>query len=188
MRDIPADEALKYISEVKDSVDQEWLRKELRQIESYTPPKDKTKLSFIGYAERFHPLAFLIHQVNKQIQSFGSSQNVTEEMMRLAHLGESLSILRQSGTEQLDSKIRNLTVSSELFEKTVYELQVAAAYTRANHKVAFIQEKPDEAIQTADMLIDDQVEVECKKKDQLSKEIGGTTSIGNSSSEKPPLS
>jgi hypothetical protein len=169
VRDISTDEALKYISKVKDSVDQEWLRKELQQIESYTPPKDKTKLSFIGYAERFHPLAFLIHQVDKQIQSLGSSQNVTEEMMRLAHLGESLSILRQSDTEQLNSKIRNLTVSPELFDKTVYELQVAAAYTRANHKIVFIEEKPEEAIQTPDMLIDDQVEVECKKKDQLSK-------------------
>ena len=39
MRDIPANIALKYASEIEDMIDQEWLSKELHEIESYTPPR-----------------------------------------------------------------------------------------------------------------------------------------------------
>ncbi len=157
------------MSEVKGVIDRDWLSSELQKIKSYAPPKDKTRLTFVDYTDRYHPLAVLIHQVDKQLEVSGANENVTEEMMRLAHLGESLSILRQNSVKRLDCKIRNLTVSSELFEKTVYELQVASAYARANYKVAFLKEKPDEKIKTAEMEIDEQVEVECKQKDKLSQ-------------------
>jgi len=153
------------MSEVKDVINREWLNKELQKIESYAPPKDKTKLSFIGYTDQYHPLAFLIHQVEKQLKAPGANENATEEMLRLTQLGENLSILRQNSTQRLDHETCNLSASLESYEKTVYELQVAAAYARAKHKVAFLEEKPSEQIQTPDLLIDDRVEVECKKKD-----------------------
>ena len=90
-------------------------------------------------------------------------------MVRLTNLGENLSILHKNNVMGLDGKIRSLIASRELYEKTVYELQVAAAYAKANHQVAFLEEKPVEQIQTPDMIIDEQVEVECKKKDRLSE-------------------
>lgn len=166
MRDIPFETAIAYISQLKDVIDQNWLSGELERIASYKPPKDKPKLSFIDYTVRFHPLAFLIYQVDNQLKSF-RDETVTEEILRLSHIGESISILLHGKTERLGDKIRNLTSSSEQFEKTVYELQVAAAYSRAGHKVAFSEEKAAEAMKTPDMLIDEQVEIECKKKDKL---------------------
>jgi len=163
---MPFATAVEHISLVKKVIDQDWLSKELERISSYAPPEDRTKLSFIDYSQQFHPLAFLIHQVDRQLQSSGD-ENVTEEILRLSHIGDSLSVLLDKNTERLSDKIRDLTSAPELFEKTIYEMQVASAYARADHKVAFLEERPVEEIQTPDLLIDGRLEAECKRKDRL---------------------
>jgi len=60
---------VKYITLVKQVVGNAWLFKELEKINSYKPPKKLRKLSFIDYTEKFHPLAFLIYQADKQLKT-----------------------------------------------------------------------------------------------------------------------
>jgi hypothetical protein len=78
-----------------------------------------------------------------------------------------LSLLRQCAG--IEKKISNLTSSSELFEKTVYEMRVAAAFLEDGHVVEFVETASEEGRQTPDLLVDDAVEVECTKKDAFTK-------------------
>jgi len=121
---------------VKELVGGAWLSKELQKINSYKPPKKKRKLSFIDYTEKFHPLAFLIYQADKQLKSCAEKKffEVSEEILRLSYLGGNLFILKEQNTKGLDDKTQDLTSSGKkLFDKTTYEIEVAAAYARKGY-------------------------------------------------------
>lgn len=158
---------------VKELVGEAWLSEELEKISSYKPPKKLRKLSFIDYTEKFHPLAFLIYQADKQLKSCVEKKffEVSEEILRLSLLGENLFVLKNQNTKGLDKKIRDLTSPDKvLFDKTTYEIEVAAAYTKKGYPIEFVETKSEEGIKTPDILIDfkEGVEVECKKKDRKS--------------------
>jgi len=118
LRDVSFDNCVKYIQLVKDLVDGAWLSQELLKIRSYQPPKHLRRLSFIDYTKKFHPLAFLIHQANRQLELLtdGEYFRPTQEFLRLSYLGENLSILRDKKTKGIDDKIEELTSPS--FDKT----------------------------------------------------------------------
>lgn len=169
MRDIGFEDSLKYIALVKKMVGNAWISKEFKKINSYKSPKNKSKLSFIDYTDKFHPLAFLIYQVDKQLKFCAEKKffEVSEEITRLSYLGESLSTLQNKGIKGLDNKIKALTSSDKaLFDKTVYEIQVAAIYAKNNASVEFIETESNKSRRTPDILIADEVEIECKKKDR----------------------
>jgi hypothetical protein len=171
MREIEPDNCIKYMALVRRSVSSDWLSKELEKIGSYTPPKKLSKLSFIDYTEKFHPLAFLIYQTDKQLKSCAEKRlfEVSEAILRLSYLGENLFILKEQKVQGMDNKIQDLISSDkELFDKTVYEIEVAAAYTRKNCSVEFIETRSKEGAKTPDLLINKEVEIECKKKDRIS--------------------
>ena len=154
---------------VKELVGDAWLSKELQKINSYKPPKKKRKLSFIDYTENFHPLAFLIYQADKQLKSCVERKffEVSEEILRLSYLGENLFVLKRQSTKGLDNKIRDLISSDKkLFDKTTYEIEIAASYVRKDHSVEFVETKPKQGRKTPDLLLNNEVEVECKKKDR----------------------
>jgi hypothetical protein len=164
---------MKYIAVVKEQVGDAWLQKEFEKINSYKPTKKLRKLSFIDYAEKFHPLAFLIYQADKQLRSCIEKKffEVSEEILRLSYLGENLFILESQNTKGLDKKIHDLISSKKvLFDKTIYEIEIAAAYIRIGNPVEFIETRSEEGIKTPDIFIDfkNGVEVECKKKDSKS--------------------
>ena len=173
MREINFENCIKYIMLVKqlvgDVVGNAWLSKELEKIYSYKPPKKLRKLSFIDYTERFHPLAFLIYQTDKQLKTCVEKKffEVSEQILRLSYLGENLFVLKNQNTKGLDGKIRDLTSSDKaLFDKTTYEIEVAAAYARKGYSVEFVETKSKEREKTPDLLVNKEVEVECKKKDR----------------------
>lgn len=171
MREMNFDDCIKYMALVKELVDRAWLSEELGKISSYPPPKKPRKLSFIGYTESFHPLAFLIHQADRQLKYCveKKSFDVSEEILRLSYIGENLFTLKNWKTRGLDKKIRDLTSSDKgLFDKTTYEIQVAAAYARKGYSVEFVETRPEDEIRTPDILISfgNGIEVECKKKDR----------------------
>lgn len=170
MREINFEGCIKYISLIKKIVDISWLSKELEKINSYKPPKRLRKLSFIDYAEKFHPLAFLIYQADKQLKSCAEKKffEVSEEILRLSYLGENLFVLKgQNKKSFLDNKIRDLTSpDKKLFDKTTYEIEVATAYARKGYSIEFVETKSKEGRKTPDLLINNEVEVECKKKDR----------------------
>lgn len=158
---------------VKGLVGSAWLSENLGKINAYKPPRKKRKLSFIDYTEKFHPLAFLIYQADKQLKSCLEKKffEVSEEILRLSYLGENLFILKNQNTKGLDKKIRDLTSSDKaLFDKTTYEIEVAATYAKKGYPVEFVETRSEEGIKTPDILISFQngVEVECKKKDRES--------------------
>jgi len=171
MREINFEKCKKYMVLVKDLVDDVWISKELEKINSYKPPKKKRKLSFIGYTEKFRPLALLIYRADKQLKSCieKKSFQVSEEIMRLSYLGENLFILKDQNTKDLDKKILDLTSSDKaLCEPTTYEIEVAAKYAKKGYAVEFVETRSEEGLKTPDILIDfkNGVEVECKKKDR----------------------
>jgi len=83
MRQINVTDCLNNIQSVKNLIDKNWLSKEIDKINSYKPPKDLKKLSFIGYEGNFHPLAYLIHNATKQLISIAENKifNMTEQIL-----------------------------------------------------------------------------------------------------------
>ena len=170
MRERNFENCIKYIALIKRIVDISWLSKELEKINSYNPPNRLRKLSFIDYTEKFHPLAFLIYQADKQLKSCAEKKffEVSGEILRLSYLGENLFVLKGQNTKDfLDNKIQDLTSpDKKLFDKTTYEIEVATAYARKGYSVEFVETKSKEGRKTPDLLINNEVEVECKKKDR----------------------
>lgn len=169
MRDMDFATCMKSIALVKKIVGNDWITRELEKINSYKPPKNKDKLSFIDYIDKFHPLALLIYRADKQLRSCAEKKffEVSEEIVQLSYLGESLFILQDKGVKGFDNKIKDLVSSDKaLFDKTVYEVQVAAVYAKKNVLVEFIPTESDKGIKTPDLLIANEIEIECKKKDR----------------------
>lgn len=167
MREISFENCIKYISFVKEQIDDAWLIKEFEKINSYKPSKKLRKLTFIDYTEKFHPLAFIIYQAEKQLKSCIKKKffEVSEEILRLSYLGDNLFVLKNQNTKGLDKKILGL-ISSD-FDKTIYEIEIAASYTKEGYPVEFVETRSREGIKTPDIFIgfENGIEVECKKKD-----------------------
>lgn len=58
---------------------------------------------------------------------------------------------------------------ADQFKKIVFELDVATAFVKTSHKVKFVQVESENEKKTPDLLVDDKIEVECKKKERLTK-------------------
>jgi hypothetical protein len=57
-----------------------------------------------------------------------------------------------------------------LFDKTTFEIPIAAKHAKIGHSVKFIPSCSKEGKRSADLLIDNYIEIECKKKDYTSKQ------------------
>ena len=161
------EEIIDGIKSVKNSVNPQWLDHHLMKINSFKPPKGNVK--DMEYYRKFHPLAWLIHMSDKNINSIIQHQtkNLNQYPMKLSFLGHKISILIKNKTKGLKLKIQELTSDEDfsLFEKTFYEITVAASLVKLGHTVEFIKTDSKNKIQTPDLLIDSNIEVECTKKD-----------------------
>lgn len=159
------EEAEKHIKFLKNILDSSWLEKEFQSIKSYTPSgKDE------NYIVRFHPLAFLIYQADDHIEicKKDKSRLLTEEILRPAILGESIAFLKHNSVEGLENKIQDLMDNNQ-YDKTEFEVNIATILVRNGRQVKFIKTRSDEEEKTPDLMIDNQIEVECKKKDAKTK-------------------
>jgi hypothetical protein len=159
----------KYVGFVKELVGNKWLSQELKKIKLCAAPEKKRKLSFIGSTDKIHPLANLIYQADQTLEAYNQKglYQTSEQIFKLSCLGENLFILKEKGIRGLDEKVKELISSKkELYDKTNFEIQVAAAYTKEGHPVEFLETISDKKIKTHDVFIDFQkgIEVECKKK------------------------
>src|SRR5690606_21524267 len=94
----------------------------------------------------------------------------TEDIMKLVHLGRSISVLKEKNVNGLDERIKSLMSDNfNLCDKTTFELHVAATYCMSGHSVEFIDTHGGKFGSTPEMLIDNAIEVECKKKDARSE-------------------
>lgn len=135
--------------------------------------KAKTKFPHLNYDKEFHPLFYLLWKCEKYLEglSAGSLFRPTDEFTKLSSLGEDLTILHNSNTECLEDKIKDLmSPNYELFEKTTYEIHVAAKHKKIDHSVRFIPRDSGKGKRSADLSIDNLIETECKKKDHNSKQ------------------
>jgi hypothetical protein len=163
---------IKQVEFITSKIGEEWLLEQLQTIDSYKP-KHPSKLSFIGYAEtHFHPLALLIYQVNWQLRNAVENKffEVTEDILRLTFLSENIYFLSLNNTTNLDKKVKELMSSDkQMYDKTYYEIQVAAKYSNLGYQIEFVETQSDAGLKTPDLLVSESVEVECKKKNVHSK-------------------
>jgi hypothetical protein len=111
---------------------------------------------------RHHPLALQFDQVLTQVAE-GNQLNVTPALADLSRLAVSVRLLDQAGATGLDERLLRLQGDYDLFESTSFELNVAADFARNGHTVEFLPESTD-GDRTPDLVVDNAVEVECKKK------------------------
>lgn len=163
------DDSQKYLQLVKDNLDDEWLQSELQIIHDYYKTNKNTRV--LGNPEDiFNPLAYLIYQSENALDKkrLDPSLGISQDIMRITTLGTYFEILQNSKVIGFKEKVLELiNANKESFEKIIFEINIAAAFLKSNHKVNFIETKSVEHKKTPDLLVDNKIEVECKKKDRL---------------------
>lgn len=161
----------KYIEIIKNHVNASWLQRETEKIRTYYKTKKNTRV--LGAIEDYaNPLALLIYQAETQAQDNKTSQIkvVFNELATIVRLGLYVENLQTKSIEGFVEKFSELTnANKDQFEKILFEIDMADAFSKANHKVSFIKTDHEEQRQTPDLLVDENIEVECKKKDRLTK-------------------
>jgi len=162
------------LSELKSLLDEIWLTAEYEKIhhKESKKPKNNSDASRLNRQiaiekDNIHPLASLMYQVENSLQPYYNRQicDATIEMVKLLKIAESLSVLKVKQVHGYLQKIPLLMSEDfSLYEKTVYEIKIAGEYAKSGHLVAFID---TEEKRTADIIVDNCVEIECKKKDTI---------------------
>lgn len=155
-------------------VDNEWFISNIQKckeilgeekIYSLLRKSDPTRKSKLVVLERTNPLLLKVFLADKQIrESRGTTLPMTNEIIQLANLGDNLTILFENSVNGLTEKISDLFTAK--FEKTMYEITIAASFIKNGFNLEFI---PETTEKTPDILIhlNEGIEVECKKKDDL---------------------
>lgn len=169
-RNITFEESLNHIRFIKELIGKDKLSNQFHIIEIREEQirKLSSEVPRFGYDKEFHPLFYLLWKIEKHLKD---SITATDEFSRASSLGEDLLTLMNSNTEGLQGKIDDLMSSNhELFDKTSYEIHIAAMHIKRGHSVRFVPTDSKSGKRTADLLIDNQIEVECKKKDHSSRQ------------------
>lgn len=145
-----------------------------KALADWKPPTNPENLRYLDQDKRFHPLAFLLKHADETIRAWGRDKQtpVSEALVRAAVLGRAVETLAKRGTPGLESRLASLVGPDfDNFEKTVYEIEVAAHYTRRGSKVRFVPTSAVPGIRTPDIEADgaQAIEVECKKMDRESQ-------------------
>lgn len=183
-RNIPFEESLNNIRFIKELIGKDKLSNEFHIIETREEQirKLSSRVPRFGYDREFHPLFYLLWKIEKHLKD---SVTATDEFSRASSLGEDLLTLKNSNTEGLQGKINDLMSSKhELFDKTSYEIHIAAMHVKRGHSVRFLPTDSKSGERTADLLIENQIEVECKKKDHSSKQYVKSIEYWNSMGKK----
>lgn len=132
-----------------------------KRIESKLNQVDFSKDVELKRLERRTPLLYSIYLADKSLKAHSPEVPMTDQIILLANLGNSLTILKNNGVKGI--KIDRLFQKN--FRKTVYELYIATLFSKNGFKVEFIPEGPKK---TPDLMIqfENGIEVECKKKDE----------------------
>jgi hypothetical protein len=143
----------------------ELIQQETARIKNSFEMSDPNKYRNTQDTGKYHPLALEYYQVQQQLAPYYNKQHckLTTEMQSLAAKGELLFGLSQAEINGFYEKLEKL-VSKDLeeYEKIFYEMTVAGHYLSRGHNVKFIETS---SIKSADLLIDDAIEIECKSKD-----------------------
>ena len=151
---------------VVDSLDKEWLEKEIGGIKEI----EQSAIKPDQYWLRFNPLTFRIYKAKEHLEICRSdkTRKITEEILRVALLGINISTLQKKGVVGLNEKIQLLmrdSLTSDQLEQIIYEISTASFFAAKDYQVEFLEPSKIEGRKTPDMLVMG-VEIECKKKDQ----------------------
>jgi len=166
------DKTIQFIDVLKNSLDQEWLEEKIEEIKKYKPDKNSIDRSDLSKWEEFHPIAYLIHFSYSSIVSIKNGQltQVSYPMMHSRMIGKYIQLLKKNNTANIDEEISQLMSDNHSqVEKIIYEIVVAGDLCAKGHSIEFLATKSKEHKKTPDLLIDSKYEIECKKKDLLTK-------------------
>ena len=160
-----------YLELVKNNLENSWLKQEFEKVEKYYKTKKNTRV--LGDIKNYaNPLALLIYQAEKNISERRTNSNIliSNETVDITRLGTYIDLLKSNNVTGFKEKFNELKLSdNKNFEKIINELNFAGGFAKSNHTVEFIKTQPTENQRTPDLLIDGNIEVECKKKDKLTK-------------------
>lgn len=92
----------------------------------------------------------------------------SQQLLQIGELMSNIRALENAGVQNLETRMNDLRLDDfERVSSAIHEIRVAAHYTLEGRRVFFI---PEAGTRTPDMLIDDQVEVECKHKCSVSRQ------------------
>jgi hypothetical protein len=178
-QDITFEEGISHIRFVKGLVGEERLSREFQIIKTRlnqikkSSENAKNKFPQLDYEKMFQPLFYLLWKTEMHLEDCMKNGlfTPTNDFTRLSALGDNLITLSSLNTEGLDDKISILMSSNhDLFDKTIYEIQIAARHARRRHSVKFVQTESTTGTRSPDLLVDNFIEIECKKKDHSSKQ------------------
>lgn len=93
---------------------------------------------------------------------------LSQQLLQIGELMSNIHTLRNAGTQNLEARIQDLRSDDpERVASVIHELRVAGGYAYEGRRVFFI---PEAGIQTPDLLIDDGIEIECKRKSSASQQ------------------
>jgi hypothetical protein len=187
-KEVPFAQSIKYVKFVKEIIGKDKLSEEFHVLESKEAQmkelymNGRNKYPHLHYDKEFHPLFYLLWKVEKHIDNCRQDKlfTPTDDFTRLSLLGENLFTLYNLNVKGFEDKIKDLmSLNYELFDKTSYEIHIAAKHTRKGHNVEFIPTNSIVGRRSADLLIDDLIEIECKKKDYHSQQDKRNTEYWN---------
>jgi len=145
----------------------ELIKQNKERIKSNFDIKNPKKYRLTEDTTKYHPLALEYYEVQQQLEPYFRKQlcNQTTGIVSLATKGELLHNLSTAKVSGFHDKLEKL-VSKDFREqdKIFYEMVIAGQYLAQGHNVKFIETSTEKS---PDILIDDNVEIECKSKDAI---------------------
>ncbi|MGI0010386.1 MAG: hypothetical protein ACREAE_03195, partial [Nitrosopumilaceae archaeon] len=163
------DNLSKYLDIAKNSFDEAWLKHEYEKINKYYNT-DKNTIVLGPIEDYANSLALLLYQAEKNISERKTNSKIfiTNETVDTIRLGTYIETLKNSNTAGLAEKLEELKIADKNnFEKIINELDFASGFVKSNHTVEFIKTRSDQSQRTPDLLVDKNIEIECKKKNKL---------------------
>lgn len=156
---------------------EEWILAELEKLNSQIPNKNPTRHDFLRIKMPFHPFILIWRNALKDYDICITNKylKITQDLLEITLLGDYLKRLKNIGLVDAEcNKVGNCLKElnhrfkdHDEFEKVRYELQIAAAYS-LKYETNFVnrtsKKTPDLYIDYNDIFI----QIECKKKDNLS--------------------
>ncbi|AIF85300.1 hypothetical protein NTE_03271 [Candidatus Nitrososphaera evergladensis SR1] len=160
-------ESLDYLKKI---LDEEWISKQSQTKPPKLNRKQIDNMSFLRIGTHKHPLVLLIEDAERDLESMlTTNASPTEAILKASKIAESLRILTDNGIARVAEKIESIkNATDDTYQKTIYEIEVGAAYLKKGHKVEFVATQHKAGKRTFDLLVDCAIELECKKKDRAS--------------------
>ena len=146
------------IEALRETLSVDWVDETVRVIEEQI--RRPKKLPAVEVAS--HPIGELFHRVLPALKSGSASRY---DIARLGAIAEDVLTPLESDVAGAESRLERLKSEDlALVDSTLYEFGVATMLLRRGHAVRFLKEKPTEGARTPDLLVDESVEVECKRR------------------------